>query len=695
MRRPPRPLSVAVAGLTLVAAGALPALASTVPADTTAPVVVAAVAAGAPAGNNGWYLGPVTMTVTATDTGTVASREYSLDGGATWTAVGEDGTVTIAREGAGAVQYRATDAAGNVSAVGTVAVNIDSRTPVVDFPQAVAGRVGSSVVLKPVLSDQLPGSGDGSRDGLNNPGVLDMRLDGRDVKLHPVDLSTLALGRHTLTVDVNDPAGNAARYTLTFVVTAGFEDLDALVTRYETAGTVPAATVTSLRSTLADARASVDAGKTAQAGRQLRAVRALARTVPDKAVRDVLSRSADGLLTTTLDGAPSTEGTGLTSVRIDGPKALPTVTPTTQADRDGAAFDVLVVSRTGGFRHNHIPDSVVAIQEMGRDNGFGVDVFDPALTQATLATNPLMSLEALQEYETIVFDSNTGNSSFSDAEKAAIESYVRSGGGVVGIHASTDSSREWQWYRDLMGAVFIGHPQGPLSLNPPCETCIDGADVLTEDPTHPATAHLPRRWVVKDELYNLDHNVRGEVHTLQSLDEGSYRDNLNIIRTGRFANGFNTLMGDHPITWCQNYDGARVYTQVLGHNRELWYDQSYLTTIEQGILYAAGITDANCSSYREAERLMADLTEQGDITPAAAEVLGGHLATAKDAYLRHDEAGALTALRTLNSTLRSQITTTPARDEVRALTTDLISWMATARTSGGSGQPVVPAVATR
>ena len=37
-----------------------------------------------PTGSNGWYTGNVSLTVSATDNGTVKSREYSLDGGTTW-----------------------------------------------------------------------------------------------------------------------------------------------------------------------------------------------------------------------------------------------------------------------------------------------------------------------------------------------------------------------------------------------------------------------------------------------------------------------------------------------------------------------------------------------------------------------------------------------------------------------------------
>ena len=238
--------------------------------DTTAPTVTAALTPGTPTGNNSWYVGPVTLNLTATDAGAIAAREYSLDGGATWLQTNDAGTATITQEGATTVQFRARDTGGNVSAVGNIVVQIDTRPAEVEFNDLVEGRIGNSKVLTPKATDPQPGSGDGSRDGLNNPGVLKLVLDGTEIPRHPVDLSTLSLGTHRLRVTVNDVAGNAAAYTLTFVVTTSFADFDAILERHVEAGKVTQATATDLEDYLEIAKRAADQGRPASAARYLR-----------------------------------------------------------------------------------------------------------------------------------------------------------------------------------------------------------------------------------------------------------------------------------------------------------------------------------------------------------------------------------------------------------------------------------------
>ena len=71
------------------------------------------------------------------------------------------------------------------------------------------------------------------------------------------------------------------------------------------------------------------------------------------------------------------------------------------------------------------------------------------------------------------------------------------------------------------------------------------------------------------------------------------------------TNAGNIEGGDHPIVWCSNFDGGREWSQVLGHNWELyrttpWFRES----IYQGILTAAGIKPANCVTHVEVKTLL-------------------------------------------------------------------------------------------
>src|SRR5690606_13074267 len=85
--------------------------------DTTPPEVSAEVSGDQDADGN--YVGSATVTVSASDAGSgVASVEYDLDGAGF---VEYTDPVTVDVVGDHSVQFRATDVAGNVSEVGSVA----------------------------------------------------------------------------------------------------------------------------------------------------------------------------------------------------------------------------------------------------------------------------------------------------------------------------------------------------------------------------------------------------------------------------------------------------------------------------------------------------------------------------------------------------------------------------------------------
>lgn len=192
---------------------------------------------------------------------------------------------------------------------------------------------------------------------------------------------------------------------------------------------------------------------------------------------------------------------------------------------------VLVFSKTAGFRHDSIPDGVTAVRELGETGGFRVDATEDAgaFTPANL-----------RRYDAVVFLSTTGDV-LDAGQQAAFEDYIRHGGGYVGIHAAADTEYDWAFYGGLVGAWFQSHP------------AIQSATVDVEDRAHPATSGLDRAWNRTDEWYNYRSNPRERVHVLASLDESSY--------TG------GTMNGDHPIAWCQNYQGAAPSTQGAATRR--------------------------------------------------------------------------------------------------------------------------------
>ncbi len=217
-----------------------------------------------------------------------------------------------------------------------------------------------------------------------------------------------------------------------------------------------------------------------------------------------------------------------------------------------STFDVLVFSKTAGFRHSSIGPGIAAIQSLGTANDFTVTATEDA-NQINTAN--------LANYEAVVFLNTTGDI-LNSTQEAAFEQYIQNGGGWVGIHAAADTEYGWSWYGDLMGAYFESHP------------AIQSAKIVVADPSHPSTAHLPQEWVRTDEWYNYQGNPRGDVHVLATLDESSYSGG---------TDGY-----DHPVAWQHEFDGGRAWYTGLGHTDASYSEPDFRQHLLGGILYAAG-----------------------------------------------------------------------------------------------------------
>jgi cytochrome c len=234
--------------------------------------------------------------------------------------------------------------------------------------------------------------------------------------------------------------------------------------------------------------------------------------------------------------------------------------PAFASPAEAHGFKALVFSKTAGFRHDSIPAAVSAIQQMGADHDFEVD----ATEDATAFTD-----ENLAQYDVVIWALTTGDV-LNAEQQAAFERYVQAGGGYVGVHAAADTEYEWPWYGELVGAFFQGHPRNQT------------ATVRVNDRDHPSTAHLPARWERFDEWYSYRTNPRGNTHVLAALDEGTYDPEADPMGS------------DHPISWCQNYDGGRSWYTGMGHTIESYSEPQFLQHLLNGIETAAGVVPADC-----------------------------------------------------------------------------------------------------
>lgn len=344
--------------------------------------------------------------------------------------------------------------------------------------------------------------------------------------------------------------------------------------------------------------------------------------------------------------------------------------------------EILVVGKTLGFRHSHIDDTTHALIDLGEDHGFTVDVWDPPNDSAgwwgdgspgqpdlTMGSTPFTSAEDLARYDSIVFVSPVDNTNsldpevprlLDDDELAALQGYVHAGGGVVGIHAATDSMHTSGWFTRLIGggARFAGHPQQQT------------ATMRVESPAHPSMEGVPLEWERWDEWYNYTLNPRGDVHVLQTLDESTYSGG--------------TMGEDHPIAWCQNFEGGRSWHQGAGHVDEAWSDDTFLTMVLRGIEWTSGRVSGggDCVTFGEVDGLVSGLPTDTARDRVAVSLLTDRLDAAEQAADDGDRAGSLRHLRVAEHLAGALVADDAAADALAGKVADLTEWQEGLRAAG-------------
>jgi plastocyanin len=173
--------------------------------DTTPPEVSAAVSGERNAAGD--YLGRATVTVTATDSGSgVDSVEYEVDdtGFRPYT-----GPVVVSAAGDHSVQYRATDRAGNTSAVESVSFRVVEPDPVDTTPPEVSAAVSGErnaageYLGRATVTVTATDSGSGVA-------VVEYNLDGGPWTSYTEPVVVSRLGAHMVHYRASDVAGNVS-----------------------------------------------------------------------------------------------------------------------------------------------------------------------------------------------------------------------------------------------------------------------------------------------------------------------------------------------------------------------------------------------------------------------------------------------------------------------------------------------------
>jgi hypothetical protein len=175
------------------------------------------------------------------------------------------------------------------------------------------------------------------------------------------------------------------------------------------------------------------------------------------------------------------------------------------------------------------------------------------------------------------------------ALKTSFETYVKSGGGLVVVHAADNAFPQWPAFNQMIGVGgwrSRDEKAGPMwySLNgkvipdnTPGPAGSHGArlpfQVSARDPEHPILKGLPRVWMhAGDELYA---HLRGP------------GENMTVLATAYSDPNNNGSGHNEPILMVLSYGKGRIFHTTLGHDIAALSCVGFITTLQRGTEWAA------------------------------------------------------------------------------------------------------------
>lgn len=129
--------------------------------------------------------------------------------------------------------------------------------------------------------------------------------------------------------------------------------------------------------------------------------------------------------------------------------------------------------------------------------------------------------------------------------------WIKEGGGMLGVHTATASFKQQLPYFEIMGGRFTGHgPVERFEIQPLAEST-----VFQDIPV----------FSVKDELY---------IHELQP----GITPHFVTQHSGQTV----------PVVWTYQYGAGRVCVAVPGHLSRTLQDKNYQEVLQQGLLWVSG-----------------------------------------------------------------------------------------------------------
>jgi uncharacterized protein len=223
-------------------------------------------------------------------------------------------------------------------------------------------------------------------------------------------------------------------------------------------------------------------------------------------------------------------------------------------------FKALLVTKTAGWQHESSRTGVDAIKKLAERNNFDLVVQED---------NNAINDKNLESFQVLIFLCTTGDI-FDSAQQKAMEKFIKSGKGFVGIHSASDTEYDWEWYNKLVGRMFVIHP------------VIQTARLNVVNDSFPGMKTFTSGQLWTDEWYEFGPEKINNLKYLLAVDEKSFNPKVQWgPKKGEGTGSF------HPLSWYHSFDGGRAFYTALGHLPAIYLDKQFLDHLYGGIFYAA------------------------------------------------------------------------------------------------------------
>ncbi|HET9931497.1 MAG TPA: ThuA domain-containing protein, partial [Polyangiaceae bacterium] len=212
-------------------------------------------------------------------------------------------------------------------------------------------------------------------------------------------------------------------------------------------------------------------------------------------------------------------------------------------ERPAAAIAALVFTKAAGAQHDSSADAREFFATASNSD-IGFVVSDDA---------GMFNDEQLGVFDAVIF-ANTSGDVLNSSQQSALERFIASGHGFVGVHSAADTEHDWPFYGRLVGAVATNE-SAPATVS-----------LRVEDPSHPTAAELPSAFDYEDAWYDFEQTPRRTASVV--LSEGSDTS-------------------DRPFAWYQYVGGGRSFYTSLGHSSATWLDSRFRNHLLAAVRWAA------------------------------------------------------------------------------------------------------------